>query len=100
MGFTESMYQFQSPNYPQSLGNESYLCTLKIQHTPTLDELIAAATADGASICDNENGGGSNTGDGGNGNGSGGNGNGNGGHGGNLGGICQVLLMVSIQIGI
>ena len=41
--FSDSMYNFQSPNYPQSLGNESYMCTLKIHHTPTLEELIAAA---------------------------------------------------------
>ena len=41
--FADSMYNFQSPNYPQSLGNESYMCTLKIHHTPTLEELIAAA---------------------------------------------------------
>ena len=41
--FVDSMYNFQSPNYPQSLGNESYMCTLKIHHTPTLEELIAAA---------------------------------------------------------
>ena len=34
MSFKEPMFVFQSPNYPQSLGNESFTCTLNIQHTP------------------------------------------------------------------
>ena len=95
MGFADVTYQFQSPNYPQTLGNNSYMCTLKIHHTPTLEEAIAAALGKSHSdICggdsSTETGDGSNNGDGGDGSDED-DSNGNGSHGGgNLGPICQV----------
>ena len=91
MTFKDAMYVFQSPDYPDSLGNGSFSCTLKIHHTPTESE-YKALNNNGKNHCNDGNGGGGGSGE----NGGGGDGN-DGNDGGDDGqgppAICQVRYL-------
>ena len=84
MSYKDSMYRFQSPDYPKSIGvNDSLICTLKVEHAPSIEEALAEAA--NAACNDSSNGNGSNGGDE--------NGNGNdSGNGQGTGAICQVMV--------
>jgi hypothetical protein len=38
VALNQNQFLFQSPNYPLSLGNESFSCDLRISHTPTVND--------------------------------------------------------------
>ena len=57
MSFKDSMFQFQSPNYPESLENGTYVCTLKIEHTPNSQNEINDLVCDNSQNGTNSDGG-------------------------------------------
>lgn len=88
MSYKDSVAYFTSPNYPASLGNGSLICTLKIEHSPSIEELASELANELAnSVC---GGGNSTDGSGGGSNGDDGS-NGGGQNGQSHGDICQVL---------
>ena len=83
MNYKEKVFTFQSPNYPSSIGNGSFMCNLRIQHAPSISDVQLQLQEE----CESNGGGGGNGGGDGNGD-ENGQDDGSGGH----EAICQVSI--------